>query len=144
MKLLCAIPEMIGRVVHGRESAIRPVGWTRNGSLPRPGISLIAGLVVPLLLSSPGVGLAQSVDPTLWVTNGQVLSVAHDGGTTYIEWFDQDACGSRCWMCRGASRRRSRTGSKSQGATWRHGMEWDAAGGCLPDSTSYGSWHRTG
>jgi hypothetical protein len=64
MKLPCAIP-MIGRIVHGRESTIRPVGWTRNGLLPRPSFLLIAGQVVPLLFSLAGAGLAQTVDTTL-------------------------------------------------------------------------------
>ena len=42
------------------------------------------GLAVPLLLASAGVGLAQTVDTTLWVTNGPVRTVVRDGGTIYI------------------------------------------------------------
>jgi putative pyrroloquinoline-quinone binding quinoprotein len=93
MKLLWTIPGNIGRIVHG-ESTIGPIG-SRNGSLPRPNVSLIAGLrsrgprhiaglVVALLLSSPGVGLAQTVDTTLWVTNAPVNAIVVDGSTIYI------------------------------------------------------------
>src|SRR5215467_67560 len=44
----------------------------------------VAGLTVGLLLCSSGIGRAQSVDSTLWVTNGQVFAVARSGGTVYI------------------------------------------------------------
>src|SRR5439155_22916259 len=47
-------------------------------------VPLIAGLAVPLLLSPASVVLAQTVDTTLWVANGQVLSVVCDGWTIYI------------------------------------------------------------
>jgi hypothetical protein len=40
--------------------------------------------VVHLLLLSPGVGLAQTVDTTLWVTNGPVNAIVVDGSTIYI------------------------------------------------------------
>src|SRR6267142_4107070 len=84
MKHLSPILRVIGRVVHGGESSIRPVGWTRNRSIPRPDISLIAGLVVPLLLLSAAVGLAQTVDTNFWVTDGLVKSVVTDGSTIYV------------------------------------------------------------
>jgi len=41
-------------------------------------------LATALLLGSAATALAQSVDTTLWVTNGSVFSVVRDGGTTYI------------------------------------------------------------
>src|SRR5437870_13412872 len=82
MKFLPLIPRVIGRVVHGGESYSRPVGRTRTGSFQRS-ISLIAGLVVPLL-SSAGVGLAQTVDTALWVVDNPVNTVVRDGGTIYI------------------------------------------------------------
>ena len=84
MKLVAAISRVIGRVVHGSESLIRQVRWTRNGGFPRPDISLIAGLVVPLLLWSAGVGIAQIVDTTLWSPNGPVFSIVPDRSTIYI------------------------------------------------------------
>jgi hypothetical protein len=40
--------------------------------------------VFPLLLSSAGVGLAQTVDTTLWVSDGAVLTIVPDGNTIYI------------------------------------------------------------
>ncbi len=40
--------------------------------------------MVPLLLSCAGVGLAQVVDTTLWVTNGPVYTIAPNGNTIYI------------------------------------------------------------
>src|SRR5256885_3080520 len=84
MKLLPLIPRVIGRVVHGGESSIRPVGWTRTRSFRRRDITLTAGLVMPLLLWSAGVGRAQTVDTTLWVTDGLVRAVVSDGSTIYI------------------------------------------------------------
>jgi hypothetical protein len=45
---------------------------------------VIAGVAVPVLLISAGVGLAQTVDTTLWVTNGSVSALVRDGGTIYI------------------------------------------------------------
>ena len=83
MKLLPLIPRFIGRVVHGSETSIRPVGWARTRGFQR-GISLIASLVVPLLLSSVRVGLAQNVDTRLWWTDGYVRTIVRDGGTIYI------------------------------------------------------------
>jgi len=83
MKFLPLIPRFIRRVVHGGESSIRPVGWVRTRSFQRD-ISLIAGLVMPLMLWSVGVGRAQTVDTTLWVTNGPVYSIVRDGSTIYI------------------------------------------------------------
>ncbi len=83
MRILSFIPWVIGRVVHGRECTIPPVGWTRNRGLPRPDISLIAGLVIPLLLSA-AVGLAQTVDTAVLGTNGPVNIIVNDGGTIYI------------------------------------------------------------
>ena len=41
-------------------------------------------LATALLLGSAATALAQSVDTTLWVTNGTVFSVVRDGGTIYI------------------------------------------------------------
>src|SRR6185503_9090410 len=46
--------------------------------------SVIAGMAVAVLLGSAGIGLAQTVDTTLWVTNGQVNAVVSNGGTIYI------------------------------------------------------------
>src|SRR5438445_10469522 len=83
MKLLPLIPTIIGRAVHGGESSPRPVGWTRTGCVRRRDISLIAGLVMPLLWSA-GIGFAQTVDTTLWVTDGSVRSTVRDGSTIYI------------------------------------------------------------
>ena len=84
MRFLSPIAQVIGRVVQGGESSVRPVGWTRTGSFRRRDISLIAGLVLPLLLWSAGVGLAQTVDTTLWVTDGQVRSIVSEGSLIYI------------------------------------------------------------
>src|SRR6266850_158739 len=84
MKLL-SLNQWFGRASHETESSTRPVGRTRNGSLPRYGTSLTAGLLVSLLLlSSAGAGLAQTVDTTLWVTDNTVNTVLRDGGTIYI------------------------------------------------------------
>ncbi|HET9233879.1 MAG TPA: hypothetical protein VFP10_07050, partial [Candidatus Eisenbacteria bacterium] len=44
-------------------------------------------VVVAVAACLPGshtIALAQTVDPNLWVTNGPVSSVVHDGGTIYI------------------------------------------------------------
>jgi hypothetical protein len=55
------------------------------GGLSQPGIPAITAPVVTLLLlCSTGIGLAQPVDTTLWVTNGTVYSIVRDGGTIYI------------------------------------------------------------
>jgi hypothetical protein len=84
MKLLRPISQIIGRVVPGHESSIRPVGWTRTRCFRRLDITLTAGLVMPLLLWSAGVGRAQTVDTTLWATDGVVRAVVTDGSTIYI------------------------------------------------------------
>jgi predicted small secreted protein len=42
---------------------------------------------IGLLLSSAGMGFAQTIDTTLWVTNGEVNAVVRDGGTIYIGGF---------------------------------------------------------
>jgi hypothetical protein len=81
MNLLFKVTRNIARIVHGDESFIRPAA--RHGSFPRPGIS-IAGIALVLLPSAPGAGLAQSVDPDLWVTNDQVRSIVTDGITIYV------------------------------------------------------------
>src|SRR5262245_23701802 len=83
MNLLAPISRVCGRVVQRGRSIQSAAGTRYVTSLP-PGNWLIAGLVVPLLLSSSGVGLAQTVDTNLWVTNGRVNSVVSDGSTIYI------------------------------------------------------------
>src|SRR5262245_35698903 len=82
MKLLAALHQVLRHVVHG--GPVRSVGWSRIARSRRCNISLIAGMVMPVLPWSVGVGLAQSVDTTLWVTNGAVNSIVRDGGTIYI------------------------------------------------------------
>ena len=99
MTLIPAIPGANSRVVDGDESSIR----TRTGSLRR-GISLIAGLVAALLLWSAGVGLAQTVDTTLWVTNGGVRAIVADGSTIYIGGtFTQVGPATGSWVAIDAS-----------------------------------------
>ena len=48
------------------------------------GVPWIAGLTTALLLWSAGAVLAQTVDSTLWATDGAVSSIVRDGGTIYI------------------------------------------------------------
>src|SRR2546425_1928315 len=49
-------------------------------------VSVSAVLTVTFLLGAAGIGLAQTVDTTLWVTNptGYVSSIVRDRGTIYI------------------------------------------------------------
>src|SRR5262245_9538071 len=44
----------------------------------------IAGTAACMMMCSVGVAIAQTVDEALWVTSGDVYSVARDGGTIYI------------------------------------------------------------
>jgi len=56
----------------------------RTGGRPGSRASMIAAMAVPWLLWSTGVGLAQTVDTSLWVTDGAVCSMVRDAGTIYI------------------------------------------------------------
>jgi len=50
----------------------------------RCGASVISGLAVALLLGSASIGLAQTVDTTLWVTDRSVFEIVRDGARVFI------------------------------------------------------------
>jgi hypothetical protein len=80
MKPLSTLQAAIGRVVRGAGAGRR----SRAPKPPRSGIPRVAGLVVLLLLSSAGIGLAQTLQTSLWTTDGSVLSIVSDGSTVYV------------------------------------------------------------
>src|SRR5262245_43350883 len=65
-------------------SPIHAAGCARTRGCRRSTLPVIAGLAMTLLLWAAGAGLAQTVDTTLWVTNGTFRGVVRDGGMVYI------------------------------------------------------------
>src|SRR5437870_7482034 len=81
MLIQCLVGRVVAKCGHPPTCG---VGCARTGGCGGKGARVVAGLAAPVLLWSAGVGLAQTVDTTLWVADGTVNSVVRDGGTVYI------------------------------------------------------------
>ena len=62
-------------VVRSRRRIVTPAPF-------RAVVALVGAVALVLLSNDAGFG--QTIDENLWVTNGTVYAVAHDGGTIYI------------------------------------------------------------